>query len=84
MFVRSLRPCRFIYNYDSAGHYRHGFIAQEVLQAVGDEDWAVCSENPNDGGDVFYTLDKTELIADLVATVQLQQEEIDELKGKVD
>ena len=28
--IQSLRPCRFIYNYDAAGHYRHGLIAQEV------------------------------------------------------
>lgn len=81
--IQSLRPCRFIYNYDAAGHYRHGLIAQEVLTAIGDEDWAICSENPDLDGNTYYTLDKTELIADLIATVQLQQEEIEELKKKV-
>lgn len=81
--IQSLRPCRFIYNYDAAGHYRHGLIAQEVLNAVGNEDWAICSENPDPNGNVYYSLDKTELIADLIATVQLQQEEIEELKKKV-
>ena len=81
--IQSLRPCRFIYNYDAAGHYRHGLIAQEVLNAVGNEDWAVCSENPDPDGNTYYSLDKTELIADLIATVQLQQEEIEELKRKV-
>ena len=39
--IQSLRPCRFIYNYDAAEHYRHGLIAQEVLTAIGDEDWAI-------------------------------------------
>lgn len=81
--IQSLRPCRFIYNYDAAGHYRHGLIAQEVLNAVGNEDWAICSENPDSDGNTYYSLDKTELIADLIATVQLQQEDIDELKRKV-
>lgn len=81
--IQSLRPCRFIYNYDAAGHYRHGLIAQEVLTAIGDEDWAICSENPDPNGNAYYSLDKTELIADLIATVQLQQEEIEELKRKV-
>lgn len=81
--IQSLRPCRFIYNYDTAGHYRHGLIAQEVLTAIGDEDWAICSENPDLDGNTYYALDKTELIADLIATVQLQQEVLEELKKKV-
>lgn len=81
--IQSLRPCRFIYNYDRDGHYRHGLIAQEVLAAIGDEDWAICSENPDPDGNTYYTLDKTELIADLIATVQLQQEALEELKKKV-
>lgn len=82
-FILSLRPCRFIYNYDSLGHYRHGLIAQEVLESVGDEDWEVCSENPDQDGNTYYALDKSELIADLIATVQLQYEEIKELKETV-
>ena len=81
--IQSLRPCRFIYNYDAAGHYRHGLIAQEVLAAIGDEDWAICSENPDPDGNTYYALDKTELIADLIAAVQLQQEALEELKRKV-
>lgn len=82
--IQSLRPCRFIYNYDAAGHYRHGLIAQEVLTAIGDEDWAICSENPDPDGNTYYALDKTELIADLIAAVQLQQEALEELKKKVE
>ena len=83
VLIQSLRPCRFIYNYDAAGHYRHGLIAQEVLAAIGDEDWAICSENPDPDGNTYYALDKTELIADLIAAVQLQQEALEELKKKV-
>jgi hypothetical protein len=81
--IQSLRPCRFVYNYDQDGHYRHGLIAQEVLTAIGDEDWAICSENPDPDGNTYYALDKTELIADLIAAVQLQQEALEELKKKV-
>ena len=81
--IQSLRPCRFIYNYDAAEHYRHGLIAQEVLTAIGDEDWAIFSENPDPDGNTYYALDKTELIADLIAAVQLQQEALEELKRKV-
>ena len=82
--IQSLRPCRFIYNYDAAGHYRHGLIAQEVLTAIGDEDWAICSENPDSDGNMYYALDKTELIADLIAAVQLQHEEIENLKERME
>lgn len=81
--IQSLRPCRFIYNYDSAGHYRHGLIAQDVQDAIGAEDWAICSEHSDLDGNTYYALDKTELIADLIATVQLQHEELEELKKKV-
>ena len=81
--IQSLHPCRFIYNYDTEGHYRHGLIAQDVMTAIGDEDWAICSENPDPDGNTYYALDKTELIADLIATVQLQQEVLEELKKKV-
>jgi hypothetical protein len=81
--IQSLRPCRFVYNYDQDGHYRHGLIAQEVLTAIGDEDWAICSKNPDPDGNTYYALDKTELIADLIAAVQLQQEALEELKRKV-
>lgn len=83
VLIQSLRPCRFVYNYDRDGHYRHGLIAQEVLAAIGDEDWAICSENPDPDGNIYYALDKTELIADLIAAVQLQQEALEELKRKV-
>lgn len=81
--IQSLRPCRFVYNYDQDGHYRHGLIAQEVLTAIGDEDWAICSKNPDPDGNTYYALDKTELIADLIATVQLLQENLEEVKKRV-
>lgn len=80
--IQSLRPCRFVYNYDAAGHYRHGLIAQEVLNAVGGEDWAICSEYPDQDGKTYYALDKTELIADLIAAVQHLNDRVDALEAQ--
>ena len=79
--ISRLIPCEFVYNYDRNETVRHGFIAQNAIEAV-DNEWEVCGKQSIDGTE-YYTLDKANLIADLVATVQLQQEEIDELKGKV-
>lgn len=80
--IQSLHPCRFIYNYDRDGHYRHGLIAQEVLNAVGGEDWAICSEYPDQDGKTYYALDKTELIADLIAAVQHLNDRVDALEAQ--
>ena len=79
--ISKLVPCEFIYNCDKNETVRHGFIAQNVVEAVNNE-WEVCGKNNVDGID-YYTLDKTNIIADLVATVQLQHEEIENLKEKV-
>lgn len=76
-----LVPCEFIYNFDKSETVRHGFTAQNAMEAV-DNEWEVCGKNNVDGTE-YYTLDKTNLIADLVATVQLQHEEIKELKETV-
>ena len=80
--ISKLVPCEFIYNYDQNEAVRHGFIAQSVIEAI-DNEWEVCGKNNVDGTE-YYTLDKTNLIADLVATVQLQHDEIEQLKEKVE
>lgn len=80
--ISRLVPCEFIYNYDQNEAVRHGFIAQSVIEAI-DNEWEVCGKNNVDGTE-YYTLDKTNLIADLVATVQLQHDEIENLKEKVE
>lgn len=80
--IQSLRPCRFVYNYDAAGHYRHGLIAQEVQDAIGAEDWAICSEHSGLDGNTYYALDKTELIADLIAAVQHLNDRVDALDAQ--
>lgn len=80
--ISRLVPCEFVYNYDKNETVRHGFIAQNAIEAVNNE-WEVCGKNNVDGTE-YYTLDKTNLIADLVATVQLQHDEIENLKEKVE
>lgn len=81
--IYSLKPKSYRYNFEEIG-YHHGFIAQEVLKSV-KKAWNICPKAfPNENGEVFYGMRYTELIADLVATVQLQHEEIENLKEKVE
>lgn len=81
--IYSLKPKSYRYNFEETG-YHHGFIAQEVLKSV-KKGWNICPKAfPNENGEVYYGMRYTELIADLVATVQLQHEEIENLKEKVE
>lgn len=79
--VMRLKPCRYVYDYDDTGVVRHGFIAQDVLEVV-DGEWQVCGKQERDGEE-YFTLDKSNLIADLVATVQLQNEQISKLNERI-
>lgn len=81
-FIYSLRAKSYRYNFEKDG-FHHGFIAQDVLESV-EEGWNICPQIFSNGnGEKYYGLNYTELIADLVATVQLQHEEIKELKETV-
>lgn len=81
-FIYSLRAKSYRYNFEKYG-FHHGFIAQDVLESV-EEGWNICPQIFSNGnGEKYYGLNYTELIADLVATVQLQHEEIKELKETV-
>lgn len=79
--IMSLKPCQFVYDYDNSGAIRHGFIAQDVMEVVGDA-WEVCGKQERDGEE-YFTLDKSNLIADLIATVQLQNEQISKLNERI-
>lgn len=82
-FIYSLRAKSYRYNFEKDG-FHHGFIAQDVLESV-EEGWNICPQIFSNGnGEKYYGLNYTELIADLVATVQLQHEEIEQLKEKVE
>ena len=82
-FIYSLSAKSYRYNFEKDG-FHHGFIAQDVLKKA-EKGWNICPKAfPNENGEVFYGMRYTELIADLVATVQLQHEEIGNLKEKVE
>lgn len=81
-FIYSLRAKSYRYNAEKKGSH-HGFIAQDVLKSA-EKGWNICPKIFSNGnGEKYYGLNYTELIADLVATVQLQHEEIKELKETV-
>lgn len=81
-FIMNLKPSEYRMKGESRKH--HGFIAQEVKEVM-NEDWAVYLEDE----DTTLSLCYSELIADMVATlqkqnkqIQLLQKQIDELKGE--
>lgn len=82
-FVNSLKPCSFIFKATPDRKHRHGFIAQEVMDTLGDDDWGLVESNRMVDGQEFYGIAYTEIIPDLVAVVQEQQKEIECLKAKV-
>lgn len=71
-FIKSLKPCEYILKETNSKH--HGFIAQEVEEI---SDWDIVSESEKGIKALAYS----DIIADLVATVQNQQKQIDELKS---
>ena len=80
-FIMRLRPCSFRYNDDHAGKSHHGFIAQEVRDAMGNDHWGVVhtwKENNEDISGIRYN----EIISDLVSVVQDQERRIARLEGK--
>ena len=82
-FVNSLKPCSFIFKATPERKHRHGFIAQEVMDTLGDDDWGLVESNHMVDGQEFYGIAYTEIIPDLVMVVQEQQKEIECLKVKV-
>lgn len=82
-FVNNLKPCSFIFKATPERKHRHGFIAQEVIDTIGDDDWGLVESNRMVDGQEFYGIAYTEIIPDLVMVVQEQQKEIECLKAKV-
>jgi phage minor structural protein len=78
-FIYSLRPCKFKYNDGTSGRFHHGFIAQEVKESMGANDWGVYIKGKERSG-----LRYEEIMADLVAAVQSQNERIKELEKRGD
>lgn len=89
-FIYKLNPVSFRYNDNPVGTH-HGVTTQNVqriIQAVyGDSDWDIVTEpdgnNYEDNPNPYKSLAYTELIADLIATVQSQNERIKALEQRL-
>lgn len=81
-FIMALKPRKFKFTKDisESDRFHHGFIAQEVKEAM-PEDWGLYVENEKQD---FIGLRYDEILADLVAVVQDQQKRIEELERRVD
>lgn len=77
-FIKSLNPVRYKLNNGTSDRFHHGLIAQEVKEAMGDDDWGVYIEDKQGIKGLRYE----ELIADLIATVKFQDKRISELERR--
>lgn len=77
-FICSLIPYKYRLKNGTSNRYHHGFIAQEVKESMGDNDWGVYVEDEQGIKGLRYE----ELIADLIATVKLQDKRISELERR--
>lgn len=78
-FIYSLKPSKFKYNNGTSNRFHHGLIAQELKESIGEEDNAVYVEQKDGTKGIRYE----ELIADLIATIQTQNERISYLESKI-
>ena len=82
-FIYALNPVEYKYKDGTSDRLHHGFIAQELHESM-QSDWGVyCDANIDTGEKGGKALRYEELIADLVATVQSQNERISELEKKL-
>lgn len=82
-FIYSLNPVEYKYKDGTSDRLHHGFIAQELHDSM-QSDWGVyCDANIDTGENGGKAIRYEELIADLVATVQSQNERISELEKKL-
>lgn len=78
-FIMALKPKEFKFKEGTSGRKHHGFIAQEVKEAM-DDDWGLYVEDKETD---FIGLRYDEIIADLVAVVQDQEKRIEALERMV-
>lgn len=79
-FIYDLKPCEFRFNENTSNRLHHGLIAQDVKESMGDKDWGLYVEEKD--GDKGLRYD--ELISDLIATVQSQNERIKKLESQIE
>lgn len=76
-FINNLKPVKYKYNDGTSDRFHHGFIAQDLKEAMSGEDWGVYVDNDGSKG-IRYE----EIIADLVNTVNYLCDRIKTLEGK--
>lgn len=82
-FIYALNPVKYKYKDGTSDRLHHGFIAQELHDSM-QSDWGVyCDAKIGTGEKGGKAIRYEELIADLVATVQSQNERIKELEKKI-
>lgn len=82
-FIYALNPVEYKYKDGTSDRLHHGFIAQELHDSM-QSDWGVyCDANIDTGKNGGKAIRYEELIADLVATVQSQNERIKELEKEI-
>lgn len=82
-FIYALNPVEYKYKDGTSDRLHHGFIAQELHDSM-QSDWGVyCDANIDTGENGGKAIRYEELIADLVATVQSQNERISELEKEI-
>lgn len=77
-FIYSLKPASFEFLNDTSKWIHHGFITQDIRPVMYDG-WQLIVKNP----DGFDSMATKEIIADLVATVQSQNERIKMLEERL-
>lgn len=85
-FIYSLIPSAYKLNNGASGRYHHGFIAQQLKEAMDDNDWGVyvdTSVNADSDTKGYKAIRYEEIIADLVAAVQSQNERITKLENQL-
>lgn len=81
VFIMALRPRSFKFKKGESGRDHHGFIAQELHEAMNGKDWGVWCEDQDERAEQSVRYD--EIIADLVSVVQQHEEEIAALREKL-
>ena len=83
-FIYSLVGYEFKYNNGTSGRKHHGLIAQQLKESMGERDWGVYMDGVKMGGtdERYMAIRYEELIADLIATAQSQNERIKKLEER--
>ncbi|HAU86022.1 MAG TPA: hypothetical protein DCW90_11145, partial [Lachnospiraceae bacterium] len=84
-FIYSLNPVSYKYKKNDSDRLHHGLIAQEVKRSMENKDWGVYVDNSfnTSSSDCSLGLRYEELIPDLIATVQSQNNRIIELERQL-